>query len=170
MDSGFQVLDSSFCHWNLDSGFQFLVGFRIPWPVFRIPKPRIPDSTNKFLSDYGFRIPQAKVSQIRESGFPYMGKNKLMWFGGNEIISHHGFPEKCHHSDCKVLHNSSIHFYFPAKEKTCPRYSGRGEGWEGSTLYDGLYEVCERVGISLVEVHKRVGTSVIWVRERAQKG
>ena len=25
-----QVLDSSLCHWNLDSGFQSLVGFRIP--------------------------------------------------------------------------------------------------------------------------------------------
>ena len=30
MDSGFQVLDSSLCQWNLDPGFQSLVGFRIP--------------------------------------------------------------------------------------------------------------------------------------------
>ena len=42
VDSGFQVLDSSpfywifffsfyfICHWNLDSGFQSLVGVRIP--------------------------------------------------------------------------------------------------------------------------------------------
>ena len=37
LDSGFhaeefvfQVLDSSLCQWNLDSGFQSLVGFRIP--------------------------------------------------------------------------------------------------------------------------------------------
>ena len=29
--SGLQVLDSSICQWNLDSGFQSLVGFRIPW-------------------------------------------------------------------------------------------------------------------------------------------
>ena len=28
--SGFQVLDSSLCQWNLDFGFQSLVGFRIP--------------------------------------------------------------------------------------------------------------------------------------------
>ena len=42
-------------------------------------------------------------------------------------------------------------------EKTCLRYSGGG-----STPYDGLYEVYERVGISLVEVYKRVGTSVIY--------
>ena len=43
-DSGFQVLDSSLGQWNLDSGFQSLVGFRIPWAVFRIPKHRIRDS------------------------------------------------------------------------------------------------------------------------------
>ena len=47
VDSGFQVLDSSLCQWNLDSGFQSLVGFRIPWAGFRIPKPRNPDSTSK---------------------------------------------------------------------------------------------------------------------------
>ena len=29
LDSRFQVLASSFCWWNLDSGFQ-LMGFRIP--------------------------------------------------------------------------------------------------------------------------------------------
>ena len=29
-DSRFQALDSSFCQWNLDSGFQLLVGFQIP--------------------------------------------------------------------------------------------------------------------------------------------
>ena len=31
-------------------------------------------------------------------------------------------------------------------------------------------QVCERVGISLVEVYKREGKSVIWVCKRAQKG
>ena len=29
MDSGFKVLDSSLSEWNLDSGFQSLVGFQI---------------------------------------------------------------------------------------------------------------------------------------------
>ena len=38
VDSGFQALDSCICQWNLDSGFQPLVGFRNPWAVFRIPK------------------------------------------------------------------------------------------------------------------------------------
>ena len=35
------------CQWNVDFGFRSLPGFRIPWAVFRIPKPRIPDSTSK---------------------------------------------------------------------------------------------------------------------------
>ena len=61
VDSGFPVVDSSLCEWNLDSEFQSFVGFRIPRTVFRIPKPR-------------FQIPQAKFSQIRESGFPSMGR------------------------------------------------------------------------------------------------
>ena len=40
LDSGFQVLySSSLCQWNLDSRFQSLVGLRIPWAVFWIPKP-----------------------------------------------------------------------------------------------------------------------------------
>ena len=42
--------------WNLDSGFELLVGFRIPTPVFRIPRPRIPDSTSKNFPDSGIRI------------------------------------------------------------------------------------------------------------------
>ena len=35
------------CQWNMDFGFRSLPGFRIPWAVLRIPKPRIPDSTSK---------------------------------------------------------------------------------------------------------------------------
>ena len=37
----------------LDSGLQSLVGFWIPWSVFRIPKPRIPDSKSKIFPDSG---------------------------------------------------------------------------------------------------------------------
>ena len=33
----------------------YLVGFRIPWAVFRIPKPRIPDSISKIFPDFGFQ-------------------------------------------------------------------------------------------------------------------
>ena len=36
--------------WNLDSGFQSLM-------AFRIPGPRIPDSTSKNFQDSGIRIP-----------------------------------------------------------------------------------------------------------------
>ena len=57
--TGFHIL----CQWNLDSGFQWLVGFRIPWAVFWIQKPRIPDSRIKTLIP-GFRFPQAKPSRI----------------------------------------------------------------------------------------------------------
>ena len=42
---------------KLDSGFQSLVVFRILSAGFRIPKPRIPDSTSKKFVDSGIRIP-----------------------------------------------------------------------------------------------------------------
>ena len=38
------------------STFQSLVGFRIPWAVFQIPKPRILDFTRKNFPDSGIRI------------------------------------------------------------------------------------------------------------------
>ena len=46
VDSGFQVLNSSLCWWNLDSGFQSLVGFQIP-------NSRVSDSTSKIFPDAG---------------------------------------------------------------------------------------------------------------------
>ena len=55
VDSRFQVLDSSLCQWNLDSGFQSLEEFRIPLAHFP-----------------SFLIPRAKISCIPESGIPYM--------------------------------------------------------------------------------------------------
>ena len=51
MDSGFQELCSILCQCNLDSRLLSLVGFRIPLAVYRIPKPRIPDSTSKIFPD-----------------------------------------------------------------------------------------------------------------------
>ena len=51
--------------WNLDSGFELLVGFRIPTPVFRIPRPRIPDSTSKNFQDSGFQMQNFPDSGIR---------------------------------------------------------------------------------------------------------
>ena len=64
LDSGFQILDSSLCQWNLDSGFQSSVGFRIPWTVVRIPMPRIPDSTSKIFSDSGFNLDSITWSDL----------------------------------------------------------------------------------------------------------
>ena len=60
VDSGFQVLDSSLGQWNLDSGFQSLVGFRIPWAVFRIPKHRIPDSFSCIPDSTSKNFPQLR--------------------------------------------------------------------------------------------------------------
>ena len=50
--TGFRIL----CQWNLDSEFQFSVGFRIP---------------------------QANISQIQESGFPCMGRKDI----GKEVAT-----------------------------------------------------------------------------------
>ena len=69
--TGFQVLDSSLCQWNLDSGFQSLVGFRTPCTVFRILKPRIPNSTCTIFPDFGSR--KKKFSGIRN---PLHGANR----------------------------------------------------------------------------------------------
>ena len=58
--SGFQIPGTGFrilCQWNLDSGFQSLVGFRIPSAVFRIPQPRTSNSTLKNFLDSRIQIP-----------------------------------------------------------------------------------------------------------------
>ena len=57
MDCGFQVLDSSLFQWNLDSGFQYLVGFRDFCAVFRTPNYRI--SEFHMQNFPGFRIPES---------------------------------------------------------------------------------------------------------------
>ena len=67
MDSGLQVLNSS--QWDLDSGFQSLVGFPILKAVFRIPKPRIADSISKHFPD----------SVIHKQTFPGFRKDSLTW-------------------------------------------------------------------------------------------
>ena len=69
MDSGFHAMDSRYLtldpadSLSVELGFRILVviAIRIPRTVFRIPKPRISDSTRKFP---GFRIPLAKISRI----------------------------------------------------------------------------------------------------------
>ena len=83
-DSGFQVLDSPTCQWNLDSGFQSLPGFRIPWAVFQIlQKARIPDLQESIS---GFQIPQAKISGTQEFGFLYVGGKKFPAYCHNRFL------------------------------------------------------------------------------------
>ena len=53
------------CQFNLDYRFQSLAEFRIPWAIFRIPKPRIPDSTKKFL------IPDSTNKYVLDSGIRF---------------------------------------------------------------------------------------------------
>ena len=65
--------------WNLDSGFQLLVGFRIPWAVLRILRPRIPDSTRKNFPDAGIPIPlhEARHLLVKLCGFSSLGLKSI---------------------------------------------------------------------------------------------
>ena len=70
--NGFRILGSGFRilgQWNLDSGFQSLEGFQIPWDVYSVFQSlglRIIQQKSA-----GFRILQAKISLVPESGIPY---------------------------------------------------------------------------------------------------
>ena len=93
------------------SGFQSLVVFRIPWAVFRIPKPRILDSTSKIFPDSGFHK-QQKFPRFwnPESGFSFIRRNNA------EIAHlHHPFLHFFHgqkHSLVNIrLHLHSLHIF-----------------------------------------------------------
>ena len=75
--------DSGLYQWNLDSGFQSLVWFRIPWAIFQISMPTIPDSTCKNFSDSRIWIP--------ESGFPYLERDNWQWIKPIQYISRNCF-------------------------------------------------------------------------------
>ena len=55
----------------MDSGFESLVEFRIPWAVFRIPKPGFQISQQKCT---GSRMSQAKLSRIPGIRIPEWGE------------------------------------------------------------------------------------------------
>ena len=55
---GFRIPGTRFQPLSAELGFQSLVRFRILSAVFRIPKPRIPDSTSNNFPDCGIQIPQ----------------------------------------------------------------------------------------------------------------
>ena len=63
--------------WNLNSAFQRSVWFRIPWGVFRIPEPRIPDCA-------------AKIFRIPEYGFSY-----ITWFVRVSYIEYICYLDQC---------------------------------------------------------------------------
>ena len=67
-DSGFQVLDSSLCQWNLDYGFQARFS-AIPdsCAVFWIQKPWIPESTSKIFPDSRNQIHRLHAVRFRKA-------------------------------------------------------------------------------------------------------
>ena len=69
VDYIFQVLDISFYQWELNSGFHSLLGFQFPCAGFRIPNPRIPDSTSKHFPN--------SLSWTDTSVFPFSASNKV---------------------------------------------------------------------------------------------
>ena len=78
-DSVFQVLDSTLCQWNLDSGFQSFVGFRISLSCIDIPDSKAQGS--RFQDFFRFWIPQAKIFWIPEFGFRYIMERNKIWIG-----------------------------------------------------------------------------------------
>ena len=81
MDSGFRVLDSSLFQWNLDSRFHSLVGY-----LSSILDSKALDSGFHKQNFPGFRILQAKIFQIPESGYPYMGRSTSQTF--SDLFTH----------------------------------------------------------------------------------
>ena len=81
MDSGFQVLDSSLFQWNLDSRLDSLVEY-----VSSILDSKALDSGFHRQNFPGFRILQAKIFQIPESGYPYTGRSTSQTF--SDLFTH----------------------------------------------------------------------------------
>ena len=79
LGSGFRIPGTEFqsWSWNLDSGFQPLVGFRIPPAVFRIPKLRIPDSMRKIFLDSGFHKQKFPLHEAAEISCYYRKIRKI---------------------------------------------------------------------------------------------
>ena len=75
MNSGFRVLDSSLFQWNLDSRFHALVGYLIS-----ILDSKALDFGFHKQNFPGFRILQAKIFQIPESGYPYLEGSTIQTF------------------------------------------------------------------------------------------
>ena len=97
--------------WNLDSGFELLVGFRIPTPVFRIPRPRIPDSTSKNFQDSGFQMQKFPGFRNPDSftwgdWFDYYHVSLsaiILYCSQSSLVSRTFFDHKAVHYDCRLV-------------------------------------------------------------------
>ena len=75
------IQDSSLFQWNLDSRFHSLVGY-----LSSILDSKALDSGFHKQNFPGFRILQAKIFQIPESGYPYMGRSTSQTF--SDLFTH----------------------------------------------------------------------------------
>ena len=72
MDSGFHLLDSR--SFSVELGFRIRIVSGIPDSYTCIPDSKAQDSGFHKQKSPRFRIPNAKISRIPESGFLYMGR------------------------------------------------------------------------------------------------
>ena len=73
VDSGFHLLDSR--SFSVELGFRIRIVSGIPDSYTCIPDSKAQDSGFHKQKFPRFRIPNAKISRILESGFLYMGRN-----------------------------------------------------------------------------------------------
>ena len=105
VDSGFQALDSCICQWNLDSGFQPLVGFRNPWAVFRTPKTQ--DSRSHKQNFPWFRNPGSLI--WREIIMRFLKMCGFVWTWPKMVIyssSFHTSSDNCERNTQKWNSNN----------------------------------------------------------------
>ena len=76
MDSGFQLPDSKL--FLVELGFQIPIVSGIPDSYICIPDSKAQDSGFHQQKFPRFRIPHAKISRIKEPGFPYMWRNFVL--------------------------------------------------------------------------------------------
>ena len=100
LNSGFHALHGSRIprQWNWDSGFQSLVGFRIPWTVFRIPN-RISDSTSNI-----FQIPKSRPLKVTLYG-TILSQHSVatllrLWFKWLQHCSNNAMPRCAKNRRC----------------------------------------------------------------------
>ena len=81
------MLDSSLFQWNLDSRFHSLVGY-----LSSILDSKALDSGFHKQDFPGFLILQAKIFQILESGYPYMGRSTSQTF--SDLFTHYNVIDR----------------------------------------------------------------------------